>query len=157
MAPSMAAWAKIHLQVPLEAYEPSTGGADDVRARRYHLTGPGASSQTSASPAVCPVVATRGAGRNERREMREQPWAIGVTRRYQAEVHCYQMLSAQRAAISEIKRFPMRAWSKQGSARARAYRSFWQCLARVSSSIFPGGIGPRRGRHRPQQRRAEEP
>ena len=157
MAPSMAARAKIHLQVPLEAYEPSTGGADDVRARRYHLTSPGASSQTSASPAVCPVVATRGAGQNERREMREQPWAMGVIRRYQAEVHCYQMLSAQRAAISEIKRFPMRAWSKQGSARARAYRSFCQCLARVSSSIFPGGIGPRRGRHRPQQRRAEQP
>ena len=105
----MAAWVKVHLQVPLEAYEPSTGGADDVRARRYHLTGPGASSQTSASPAVCPMVATRGAGQNERRERQEQPWGMGVIRCYQAEVHCYQRYHHSFAAISEIKRFPMRA------------------------------------------------
>ena len=39
MAPSTAAWAKVHLQVPLEGNEPSTSDADGVRARRYYLTG----------------------------------------------------------------------------------------------------------------------
>ena len=90
MAPSMAAWVKVHLQVPLEAYEPSTGGAEDVRARWYHLTGRGACSSPSAIPAVCPVVATHGAGQNERRERQHEPWGMGANRCYQAEVHCYQ-------------------------------------------------------------------
>jgi hypothetical protein len=44
----------------------------------------------SVVPAVCPVVATRDAGRNVRRERREQPWGMGANRCYQAEVHCYQ-------------------------------------------------------------------
>ena len=51
------------------------------------------------------MVGERDEGHNERRQMREEHLLLGATRCYQAEVQCYQMLSAQRAVSWKRKRF----------------------------------------------------